>query len=69
MLAPWPSLAANVTGSLDARLRGTLGRQWSGGGNVVLTRGKVAGVEVSEWRVPLRFDVVPARGRAEINDR
>ncbi len=67
VLAPWPALAANVTGSIDARLRGTLGRQWSGGGNVVLARGKVAGVEVSEWRLPLRFDLVPARGRAEIH--
>jgi len=66
ILAPWPSLAANVTGSIDARLRGTLGRHWTGGGDIVLTRGKVGGVEVSEWRVPLRFDVAPARGRAEI---
>jgi translocation and assembly module TamB len=66
VLAPWPSLAANVTGSIDARLRGTLGRTWTGGGDVVLTRGKVAGVEVSEWRVPLRFEAAPARGRAEI---
>ena len=66
ILAPWSSLAGNVTGSLDARLRGSLGRRWSGGGDVVLTRGKVGGVEVSEWRVPLRFELVPARGRAEI---
>ncbi len=66
VLAPWPALAANVTGSLDANLRGRMGRHFSGGGTVVLTRGKVAGVEVSEWRLPLRFDMVPARGRAEV---
>lgn len=66
VLAPWSALAANVEGSVDARLRGTLGRQWRGGGDVVLTRGKVFGVEVSEWRVPLSFDFVPARGRAQI---
>jgi hypothetical protein len=66
VLAPWPALAANVTGSIDARLRGRLGREWTGGGSVVLTRGKVAGVEVSEWRVPLSFALAPARGRAEI---
>jgi uncharacterized protein involved in outer membrane biogenesis len=65
-LAPWPSLAENVSGSLDARLRGTLGRRWQGGGDLILTRGKVLGVDVSEWRVPLRFDAVPERGRAEI---
>jgi uncharacterized protein involved in outer membrane biogenesis len=66
VLAPWSALAANVTGSIDARLRGTVGRHLTGGGSVVLTRGKVAGVDVTEWRVPLRFDMVPARGRAEI---
>jgi hypothetical protein len=66
LLPPWPSLAANVSGSVDARLRGTLGRHWSGGGDVVMTRGKVYGVEVSEWRVPLRFDAVPARDRYEV---
>jgi translocation and assembly module TamB len=65
-LAPWPALAANVTGTVDARLHGTLGRRWSGGGSVVLSRGKVVGVEVSELRLPLRFDFVPARGRAQI---
>ncbi len=67
LLAPWPSLAANLSGSLDARLRGNLGRTWAGGGTVVLTRGKVYGVEVSEWRVPLRFELSPALGRAQVN--
>jgi uncharacterized protein involved in outer membrane biogenesis len=66
LLAPWPSLAANVSGSADARLRATVGRHWTGGGDVVLTRGKVYGVEVSEWRIPLRFDMVPARDRFEV---
>ncbi|HEX5272309.1 MAG TPA: AsmA-like C-terminal region-containing protein, partial [Gemmataceae bacterium] len=66
VLAPWPALAANVSGAMDARLRGTMGRHFSGGGSVVLTRGKVAGVEVADWRVPLRFNMVPARGRAEV---
>jgi hypothetical protein len=66
VLAPWPALAANVEGSVDARLRGTLGRRWTGGGVAELTRGKVFGVEVSGWRLPLRFDFVPARGRGEI---
>jgi hypothetical protein len=67
VLAPWPALAANVSGTLSGRLRGTWGRHWTGGGNVVLTRGKVIGIDVTELRLPLRFDYVPARGRAQID--
>jgi uncharacterized protein involved in outer membrane biogenesis len=67
VLAPWPALAANVSGTLSGRLRGTWGRHWTGGGNVVLARGKVVGIEVAELRLPLRFDYVPARGRAQID--
>jgi uncharacterized protein involved in outer membrane biogenesis len=67
VLAPWPALAANVSGAVSARLRGTLGREWTGGGNVVFTRGKLAGLEVSELRLPLRFAVAPARGRAHLD--
>jgi uncharacterized protein involved in outer membrane biogenesis len=67
VLAPWPALAANVSGAVSARLRGTLGREWTGGGNVALTRGKVAGLDVSELRLPLRFAVAPARGRAQLD--
>jgi hypothetical protein len=51
---------------MDGRLRGTLGRVWSGGGNIVLTRGRVFGLEVAELRMPVRFEVAPARGRAEV---
>jgi hypothetical protein len=67
LLVPWPTLAANVRGSLDARLRGSLGRVWRGGGDLTLTQGRVFGVEVSEWHVPLRFELAPGRGRGEIN--
>ncbi len=67
MLAPWPGLAAQVAGTLDARLHGTLGRHWQGGGSLVLTRGKIAGVEVNEARLPLRFEFLPRRGRAELD--
>jgi len=67
VLAPWPALAANLTGTLDARLHGTLGRQWQGGGDLVLTRGKIRGLDVVEVRLPLRFDVVPALGRAQFD--
>jgi hypothetical protein len=67
LLAPWPSLASSVQGAIDARLRGTLGREWSGGGTVVLSRGKVAGVDVSEWRLPLTFAFAPSQARGQVD--
>jgi translocation and assembly module TamB len=67
LLAPFPELAGAVQGSADLRLRGTFGRVWRGGGDVMLTRGTVMGIEVSEWRVPVRFEWVPGRGRAQID--
>ena len=67
LLVPWPALAANVNGLLDLHLQGTLGRHCQGGGNLVLTRGRIFGVEVAEARLPVRFDVVPARGRARLD--
>src|SRR5262249_27108625 len=54
LLAPFPSLTGLFQGPLDLRLRGSLGRHWNGGGQVVLSHGKVFGVEVSEGRLPLR---------------
>ncbi len=67
LLAPFPELAGVVQGTADLRLRGTFGRVWRGGGDVMLTRGTVMGVEVSEWRLPVRFEWVPGRGRANID--
>ncbi len=67
LLVPYPELAAVVQGSADLRLRGTFGRVWRGGGDVMLTRGTVMGVEVTEWRLPVRYEWVPARGRAHID--
>jgi hypothetical protein len=62
LLVPFPSVAASVQGSVTATLRGTLGRQWDGSGQVALTRGKVFGVEVSEWRLPVDFHFEPGSG-------
>jgi hypothetical protein len=67
LLAPVPDLAGVVQGSADLRLRGTIGRVWRGGGDVVLTRGTVMGIEISEWRLPVRYEWAPGRGRAHID--
>jgi hypothetical protein len=70
LLQFWPSLAQDFQGSLTAHLRGSIGPQWSGAADLILTRGKVMGVEVSEWRVPLRytFDPAAATGTLDVTD-
>jgi hypothetical protein len=66
-LKPWPALAQEIHGSLMLRLRGTLGRVWTGNADVELTRGKVFGVEVSEWTVPLHYSFEPAAGTGQLD--
>ncbi len=58
-----------VQGALQVHLRGNLGREWRGTGTVVLTRGKVYGVDVTEWRLPVDFTYHPRHGRAQIDIR
>src|SRR5262249_22579796 len=59
LLAPFPSIATWVKGPVEVSLRGTLGREWQGSGQVVLTRGRVLGVAVNEWRLPVDFQYNP----------
>jgi hypothetical protein len=59
-------LTEAVEGALDVHLHGTLNAEVHGGGTLVLQRGRVAGVAVSEWRVPVRFVFVPGRGHGEL---
>jgi hypothetical protein len=67
LLLPWPGAADAVQGTVDARLRGTLGPEWRGGGDVVLTRGRVFGAEVTEWRAPVSFTFAPSQRRGQID--
>jgi hypothetical protein len=67
LLAPWPELAGLVQGPLEINLRGTLGPECRVSGQAVLGRGKVLGVEVSEWRLPLEADFVPSRGHGSVS--
>jgi hypothetical protein len=69
LLVVRPDLAGIVQGRLDARLRGRLNHEWNGSGDVVLGRGKLYGVEVTEWRLPLTWSFSPRAGRGEISVR
>ena len=66
LLAGYPDLAAQVQGPVDLRLRGNLGREWRGGGEAALTRGRVYGVEVEEWRLPFTFTFHPRHGNGQL---
>ncbi len=66
LLAGYPDLAAQVQGPVDLRLRGNLGREWRGSGEAALTRGRVYGVEVEEWRLPFTFTFHPRHGNGQL---
>jgi hypothetical protein len=67
LLAPLPDVAAQVQGPMELHLRGNLGREWRGGGTLVLARGKVLGLEVAEWRLPLDFVLTLAQGTGRLD--
>ncbi|MCC6417526.1 MAG: hypothetical protein IT429_04690 [Gemmataceae bacterium] len=69
LLAPWPDLKDAIQGPVQANLRGTLGSQWTARGTVALQRGKVAGVDVIDWRAPLGLVFVPKYGRGRLEIR
>jgi hypothetical protein len=60
-------VTGSISGILDVRLRGNLGREWNGGGVINLTRGNVAGLDVKEWRLPVTFALAPSSGNVEVN--
>ncbi|HXG09358.1 MAG TPA: hypothetical protein VNK04_06175 [Gemmataceae bacterium] len=66
---PWGAGEAWLQGPLDLRLRGTLGREWSGSGRLTLTRGRVLGVEVADLQAPVDFAFSPRLGHGQLNLR
>lgn len=69
LLGVFPDLRDLITGPLDANVRGNLGSEWRGDGEIVLARGRVLGAEVTEWRIPLHFEFSPERGSGRIDVR
>jgi hypothetical protein len=67
LTSAWPALATRIDGPADVHLRGRIGRDWRGSGSVTLARGKVLGVEVSDWRLPFDYSVTPGTSQARIN--
>ncbi len=67
LLAPLFGPDSPVEGPVEVRLRGTFAGEVRGSGEVVLGRGRVAGVGVSDWRLPVDFSI--ARGSGSIDVR
>src|SRR5207253_8551765 len=58
-----------VEGPFDLRFRGSLGREWRGGGEAVMLRGKVIGIDVSEWHLPYSLSFSPGGDAGELDVR
>ena len=56
------------SGKISASLRSSIGREFRGGGTLTAVRANIDGVDVSELRVPLSWQIVPG-GRARLTIR
>jgi uncharacterized protein involved in outer membrane biogenesis len=65
-----PRAESAAQGPIDLHVHVRLGREWHGSGEAHLVRGKIAGLEVSEWRLPFRFSYLPDvnSGQVRVDD-
>lgn len=56
------------SGKISVSLRSSIGKEFRGGGTLMAVRAKIDGVDVSELRVPLSWQIVPG-GRARLTIR
>jgi hypothetical protein len=57
-----------IQGALGIHLHGNLARESFGSGRMVLTRGKIFGVEVTEWRLPIEYSWAGGSGQVSTRD-
>jgi hypothetical protein len=69
LLAPWPDLAAQVEGTVDARVQGELGNRWRGTAELFFTRVRLADVDLRSIRLPVEWSYSPGRGVAVLRMR
>lgn len=62
LFQPVPEVAEQISGTLNVQVEGDFGAVAQGRGEVLLLRGTVAGVSVSNWRVPVRWSWGDDRG-------
>ena len=64
LLGPW--LGETVQGALQANIRGKFGAEWAGTADFELAHGKVMGLDITQWHLPMAFRYTPTEGRGEI---
>ena len=69
LLAPWPASARLVSGPLDLYLKGRLGDEWQGSGELSLPHGKIMNVDVDNWRLSFDIAFAPGYGNGHIEVR
>src|SRR5205823_4784834 len=52
LLSPLPKLASNISATMDGTLRGSLGHEFNGTGQLSFSRGHVFGLTVTDGRLP-----------------
>jgi uncharacterized protein involved in outer membrane biogenesis len=66
LAGPWLESPEEIQGTVTGQLRGKLGETWFGSADLVLDRGKIHGLEVSEWRLPASWELVPGDSRGTV---
>lgn len=63
LLAPWTD--KKIQGPLQARIRGKLGRTWEGTADIQMASGKLAGMDFTDGRLPIRWSLAQGEKRAK----
>jgi hypothetical protein len=65
-LAPW--FDGKVEGPIHARIRGRrLGGAWTGMADFDMARGKIYGLDIAQWRLPVNFSYAPEQNSGQID--
>jgi AsmA-like protein len=65
LLAPWAK--DKIEGNAQVRIRGALGNEWNGNADIDLGRGKLYGLEIAQWRLPITWSYAPSTKRAQLD--
>jgi hypothetical protein len=69
LLAPWPDVASQLEGDVDARIQGDLFDRWRGSAELQFSQARLAGLNLRNLRLPLEWSYSPARNVAIVRMR
>ena len=65
LLGPW--LEDRIEGPMQGRIRGNLADAWRGTAEFELTRGKLFGFDINQWRLPATWSYSPIQNRGQLD--